>query len=176
MRAPALAVGLTLLGALMVSCSSGTAARSTAGSGKPDGASPSALQLTPVQRRALADRYLAIANPANVRLDAAVDGFREHQRRDLSAAVADLKEQAAVERTFDRHLLEIDFPVQVEMVAVTLVRANEDRADLAVEAATSPTLPALASLAPVRSASDARVEEQVNIIRRQLGLPPADKG
>jgi hypothetical protein len=39
----------------------------------------------------------------------------------------------------------------------------------------SPTLLALAAFAPAQSASDALVEQQVNIIRHQLVLPPADQ-
>jgi hypothetical protein len=110
-----------------------------------------------------------------VRLDAAVDGFRDNQHRDLAAAASDLKQQASVERRFDRDLQEIAFPAQMETVAASLVQANEARADLALRAATSRTLLALASFAPAQSESDARVEQQVNILRHQLGLPPADK-
>lgn len=175
MRTTALAVSLTLLGTLVASCSGGTNGPSAPVSGKPGGASPSSLPLTLVQQRALAERYLAIANPANVQLDAAVDGFRASQHQDLSTAAADLKKQAAIERRFDRDLLKIKFPDQVEVVAAKLVRVNEARADLAIKAAMSPTLLALAAFAPARSASDARVEQEVNLIRRQLGLPPADQ-
>ena len=176
MRLTASAVGLTLLGVLVASCGGGSSAPSASVSGKPTGASPSSVGLRPSQRRALAARYLALASPANARLDAAVDGFHDHERRDLAAAAADLKEQASVERLFDQNLLKVEFPVQIEMVATTLVRANQARADLALEAARAPTLLALASFDPARAASDARVEQQVNVIRRQLGLPPANKG
>lgn len=165
-----------MLGTLAVSCGGGTTAPSASASHQPATAFPSTEQLTTAQARALAERYLAIADPANAHLDAAVDGFREHQGRDLSAAVADLKQQASVERDFDRRLLEIDFPAPVEMVAHKLVQVNEVRADLATEAATSPTLLALSSFGPVRSASDAEVEQQVGSIRRLLGLPPPDQG
>jgi hypothetical protein len=175
MRATASAVGLMLLVMFVAACGGGTGAPSASVSGKPPGASSSSMPLAPVQRRALAARYLAIADPANVALDAAVSRFHEHERRDLTAAAADLKEQASIERRFDRDLLEIDFPVQVGTVAVQLVRTNEPRADLAMDAATSPSLLALASFAPAQAAADARVEQQVNIIRRQLGLPPADQ-
>jgi hypothetical protein len=179
MRVTASALAVMMLGTLVASCGGGTAVPSGPSgpvSRTSAGPCPSTQQLTPVQQRALAERYLAIADPANAHLDAAVDGFREHQRRDLSAAVTDLKQQASVERDFDRHLLEIDFPGPVEMAAHKLVQVNEVRADLATEAATSPTLLALASFAPVRSASDAEVEQQVSAIRRQLGLPPPDQG
>ena len=174
MRTRASAVVLVLLGTLLAACSGGTDNSSRSVSGKLAGTSPAALHLTAAQRRALAERYLAIAQPANAQLEVAVDGFREHQRKSLEAAAADLKGQASIERRFDRELLAIEFPAQVEQIAAKLVQANEVRADLALAAATSTTLAALATFDSVRSASDASVEQQVSALRRQIGLPPPD--
>jgi hypothetical protein len=60
--------------------------------------------------RALAAAYLAIAQPANRRLDAEVNGFTDHQHQDLAAAEAALRAEAATERRFDRLLARIPFP------------------------------------------------------------------
>lgn len=66
---------------------------------------PSAQPTAPAGRgrdvRALARRYLAIAVPANHRLDSEVDGFTSHERNDLAVAERDLRAEAATERWFD---------------------------------------------------------------------------
>jgi hypothetical protein len=55
----------------------------------------------------LAGRYLAIAVPANHRLDSEVDGFTDHERDDLAAAKSDLRAEATTERWFDQRLAEM---------------------------------------------------------------------
>lgn len=175
MRATAWAAGLMALTTLASACGGGPGTRAIAVSSETAGTFSAPVPLPPAQRRALAARYIAIAEPANARLDAAVTRFHEHQSRDLLAATADLKQQASIERRFDQELLTIDFPVLFEMIAMQLVRANEARANLAMDAAMSPSLLALASFEPAQAATDARVEQQVNIIRRQLGLPAAER-
>jgi hypothetical protein len=122
--------------------------------------------------RALAAAYMALALPANHRLDTEVDGFTDHERDNLAAAETDLRAQAATERSFDRQLLKISFPPQIAAVARALVRANQMRIQLTDLQARSVSVTELLSFASRHKAADAAVEGQVRIIRRDLGLPP----
>jgi hypothetical protein len=123
-------------------------------------------------RRALAARYLVIANAGNRRLEADFDPLEKRDRNDLVRAKADLSDAAATERLFDRRLLRIVFPPETERVARDLYRVNQARARLTAAAAASTSLPALRSYEPVLDAANAPVERAVATIRRQLGLPP----
>ncbi len=125
-------------------------------------------------RSALAERYLAIALPANRRLNADFDGFDDHNHDDLGAATADLRAAAATERQFDQRLLRIDLPADSAVIARLMVTANESRARLADEAARSASLAQLRGYAHRLTAANAPVEEAVRALRAQLGLPPPD--
>jgi hypothetical protein len=128
--------------------------------------------LTPAHREALADRYLAIAVPANHRLDHEVEGFADHERSDLAAAEADLRAEAATERGFDRRLAAIPFPPGIAAMARALIQANQSRAALTGRQARSASLARLHSFAAQRRAADAAVEFGARLIRRALALPP----
>jgi hypothetical protein len=131
-----------------------------------------ATPLAPAQREALAHRYLAIAAPANQRLDHEVDRFADHQRSDLAAAQADLRAEAATERRFDRQLAGIPFPHGIAVMARALIRANQSRAALTDREARSVSLAELHSYAARHRAADASVEFGVRLIRQALSLPP----
>jgi hypothetical protein len=122
--------------------------------------------------RALARRYLAIAVPANDRLDAEVTGFTRHERDDLAAAERDLRAEAATERWFDQRLAQIPFPPGIAVTAGALVRVNESRATLTGQQAQSASVTGLRSFADGHKAADAAVEAEVRVIRQALGLPP----
>jgi hypothetical protein len=124
--------------------------------------------------RALADAYLAIAEPANHRLDTEVDGFTDNERDNLALAEADLRAQAATERRFDRKLLKIAFPAPIAAIARALIDANRSRVRLTERQARSASIAQLRSFDGRHKAADAAVEAQVRIIRRYLGLPPPD--
>jgi len=128
--------------------------------------------LAPAQRKALAGRYLAIALPANHRLDHEVDGFTDHQRSDLAAAEADLRAEAATEHWFDRQLAAIPLPPEIAAMARALIQANQSRAALTDRQARSASLTRLHSFAAQHRAADATVEFGVRLIRKSLGLPP----
>jgi hypothetical protein len=122
--------------------------------------------------RALAAAYLAIARPANHRLDVEVEAYADYARNNLAAADAALRAEALTERWFDRHLAAIKFPPTIALTANALVRVNEIRAALTEQQARAPSIPALLSLTRDHQAADAQVEAQVRVIRAQLDLPP----
>src|SRR6266516_4779583 len=146
---------------------------SPAASAQP-GPSASAQPSRSARIRALAARYLAIARPANHRLEIEVDGFRDHRRDDLAKAVADLRAQAATERHFDRRLGRIRFPAAIEAIARRLIRANRSRIALTRREARSVSLAELSTFTRRHRAADAAVEVPVKALRKALGLPPPE--
>jgi hypothetical protein len=127
---------------------------------------------TAAARRALAAQYLMIATAGNRRLEADFDPLDKRDRNDLVRAQADLRDAASTERLFDRRLLRIAFPPEIERVARELYNVNQARARLTAAAAASTTLPGLHSYEPVLNSANGPVERAVATIRRQLGLPP----
>ena len=111
-------------------------------SGHPPG---TAGQASHQESSAAAAEYLAVAEPANRRLDAEVQSYDDHEHRNLAAAEAALRAEAVTERRFDQCLLKIPLPPPAAATARALVRANERRAELAVRQAGSPSLAALQS-------------------------------
>jgi hypothetical protein len=167
-------------GALLVTaCSAPQSSAAPASPTTPTAASSTPTSSLPVglsaaDRGALAKRYLAIALPANRRLDADFDGLDDNDHDDLAAAAADLLAAAATERQFDQRLLRITLPPDIEVIARLMVAANQSRARLTDEAARSASLAQLRGYAPRLTAANAPVEEAVRVLRTQLGLPPPD--
>jgi hypothetical protein len=166
--------GLVLAGAalLAVGCSS-AGAPAVAAPAQASQAAPAGQAISPAQQKAAARSYLAIARPANRRLETDFDGLDDH-RNDLAAAKADLRDAAATERQFDRRLLALKLPAATETVARLLVTANEARTRLTTVAAASTSLSQLHRYEPRLTAANASVEEAVRVIRSQLGLPPPE--
>jgi len=124
--------------------------------------------------KALAAAYMAIAVPANHRLDKEVESYNHHARDNLAIAETDLREEAATERWFDQRLLKIAFPSAIALTARALVRVNDQRIALTTRQARARTISDLLALNASHRAADAAVEAQVRMIRKQLGLPPPD--
>ena len=124
--------------------------------------------------RAMAAKYLAIAQPANRELDHELDGFKDHAKDDLAAARADLRAVAATERQFDRQLIALSFPPRTEPFVRLLYRVNQARATLTSTAAAATSLPELRGYQRRLNAANKPVEDAVRVIRGQLGLPPPD--
>jgi hypothetical protein len=122
----------------------------------------------------LAARYLAVAEPANRRLDHDLDGVEDNERDDLPAAAADLRDAAAAERRFDRQLITITFPAPTERFVRLLVAVNTSRAALTATAADATSLGQLQELGRRLDQANEPVEEAVLVIRDQLRLPPPD--
>lgn len=137
-------------------------------------ASAQAPHRPPRDTKALARAYLAIAEPANHRLDVEVDAYDDAAHHDLAAAASALRAQAATERQFDRELARIGFPPRVAATARALIRVNEIRARLATREANAASIPQLLTFTGAHKVADAQVEAQVRVIRSQLGLPPPE--
>ena len=166
--------GLVLAGAALLAAGCGGAGQPAATSSAPAShAAPSAPALSPAQRKTAARSYLAIALPANRRLDADFDGLDDNHNN-LAAAEAALRDAAATERQFDRRLLALRLPAATETVARLLVTANEARARLTTAAAASTSLSQLHKYEPRLTAANRPVEEAVRVIRSQLDLPPPE--
>ncbi len=122
----------------------------------------------------LAGRYLAVANPANHRLDVEVDGYTDAQHDDLAQARSDLRAEVATEHWFDSHLAAITFPPHTAAIARALILINQQRAAMTALQAQSASLTELRSFNRQHAAADAAVETEVKLIRRALNLPPPD--
>ena len=159
--------------ALLAAGCSGTDRPAATAPAQASPAAPAGQALSPAQRKMAARSYLAIALPANRRLETDFDGLDDH-RGDLAAAQADLRDAAATERRFDRRLLALELPAATETVARLLVTTNEARARLTTAAAASTSLSQLHRYEPRLTAANQPVEEAVRVIRSQLGLPPPE--
>ena len=177
-QAHAAVASLVTAGAVLLTagCASsqppGPAAHSTPAPATP--ATPALATPDAAALRALAARYLAIAQPANRQLDHDFDGLKDNEGDDLAAAEADLRAAAATERRFDRQLVAITFPPQSEPIVHLLVNVNQARAGLSTMAAAAMSLPQLRGYQARLDAANQPVEEAVRVIRSQLGLPPPD--
>jgi hypothetical protein len=125
---------------------------------------------------ALAHRYLAIANPANHRLEVANDGYEKSEHSNLAAATSDLRAEVATETLFDQHLAAIPFPPAMAAIARALIQANQARGALTVRQARSTSLTQIQSFDQRHRAGDAAVEVQVRLLRKALHLPPPSTG
>jgi hypothetical protein len=137
-------------------------------------ATPSGQAIGPAQLKVAASRYLAIARPANRRLEHDFDSLKGLDRNNLAAARADLRDAAATERLFDSRLLGLTLPLPTEAVARLLVNVNQARARLTVVAAGSTSLSQLRRYERRLTAANVPVEQAVGVIRSQLGLPPPE--
>lgn len=164
---------MLLAWALLAAGCGGSSAQPHASSSAPARASPGGRPAA-APRRALAAQYLVIAKAGNRRLEIDFGGLAGRDRHNLRASLADLRDAAATERLFDRRLLAIRFPRVTETVARTLYRVNQARASLTVRIAGSVSLRQLDALRPLLAAANAPVEQQVRLIRRQLGLSPPE--
>jgi hypothetical protein len=124
--------------------------------------------------KALAKAYLAIAEPANHRLDAEVNKYEAERHHDLAAAESALRAQASTERQFDRNLAKIGFPPSIAATARALIGINQIRAGMAEREAKAGSIQELLSYGTQHKMADAQVEAQVRVIRAQLGLPPPE--
>ena len=158
---------------LLTACGTGAPTTSSRASGavSPEHSAASGAAAAAPQS-VLGAEYLAIALPANKRLDHDFDGLEDASGDDLRAATADLRDAAVTERKFDRELIRLQLPPAEKTIARLMVIANTARARLSDRAASSMTLAELRRYLPRLRAANAPVEEAVRVIRGQLDLPP----
>lgn len=120
----------------------------------------------------LAKAYLAIAEPANDKLEQAENSYTFNCRTHLTGAEAALRSEAAIERGFDRQLATIRFPPSIEATATALISVNQIRIAFTLRQAKAGSINALLAFTGGHQAADAEVEAQVRAIRAELGLPP----
>ena len=161
---------LPLLAVVMLAAACASGHSSTSGTTT----NPAASSVAAAQLRGLAARYLAIATVGNRGLDRAFHALDGRDHDHLVAARADLRDAAATERQFDRSLLAISFPSEIEATVKAVVRVNEARASLTSEVANSTTLQQLSRSEQKLPAANDAIVQQVGILRTQLGLPAAE--
>ena len=170
------AVPVTMVAAIAVlaaGCSAGPA--KPASTGRHAASHPATAGLAVgAQRKALAARYLAIAQAGNKRLEVEFDRLHREDRLRLAAAHRDLREIADTERLFDQRLLDIRFPAATERIARFLNWVNQARASMTAAAASSPSLARLRADERRLTEANKPVEQAVAILRSQLGLPPPE--
>ena len=180
-------VATLLVAALLaVGCGSVSASHAPAAAAvRPDRPAASNTVAVPAQaaiatgaaRRRAASGYLAIARPANRRLDRDFDdAVNGDDVGDLAASRADLRDAAATERRFDRQLLALPLAPGTEAIARILVAANQSRARLTEAAARATSLTRLHGFERRLDAANEPVEDAVRVIRSELGLPPPESG
>jgi hypothetical protein len=170
-RVGSVPLGTLALVLLAASCTGGEQAGS-AGTSSARTAASAGTAASPGAMKALAAAYLAIAKPANRRLDSEHDGFSDDEHGDMAEAESDLRAEAATEQRFDRQLSKIRFPPQIAVPVRALIQANARRITLTFRQARSSSVTGLLSFAHRHQAADAAVEAQVKVIRRDLALPP----
>lgn len=139
-------------------------------------AAPTPTAIPSWRLTALASKYLAVAHPANERLDRANDGFEDAQHDDLAAATADLRSEAVTEDWFDQRVSQIPFPPAIAAMVTALVRVNQSRIELTRREARSATITQLRTYLPRHRRADAAVEAEVRQLRAALHLPPPSDG
>ena len=117
--------------------------------------------------------YTNLAAPADQALTADIAGYSLNQHRNLAAAKLSLLKQVQAETSFDNQLGEITFPPAPDPHADLLIAADQKRIKLIRLQMQAKTLRKLRSFNARDLAANAAVEEQVTIIRQDLGLPPA---
>jgi len=159
--------------AVLAGCSSGPARPAPAGKPAVSHSATAGLAAG-APRKALAARYLAIAQAGNRRLEVEFNRLHKEDRLRLAAAHRDLREIAGTERLFDQRLLDIPFPAATDRIARFLNWVNQARAGMTAAAASAPSLERLHTDERRLTEANKPVEQAVAILRSQLGLPPPE--
>jgi hypothetical protein len=117
--------------------------------------------------------YTNLAVPADRALTADIQGYSVAMHSNLAAAKLDLQKQVQAEASFDNQLGGITFPPAPDPHVDLLIAADQKRIKLIKLQMQAKTLRKLRSFNAQDLAANAVVEEQVKIIRQDLGLPPA---
>src|ERR1700691_1016835 len=162
---------LLVIGGLIYAA--GTGARHQAAltaAGCEPGLAPSGLQCTTAPM--LASEVMTVMTPASQQLNADVAAYTASENSDLPAAEAALAAEVTSEHAFDTGLAGIEFPPAIAPIAKALIRADQNRADLAAGQARSSSLNQLRSFNDRVQVASAAVQTEMKLIREAVDSPP----
>jgi hypothetical protein len=119
----------------------------------------------------LADRYLAIAGPADRQLTAEEKSFLASERSNLVAAESDLLAEVTTIQSFDNRLAALAFPGTITATVRSLIRADQSRTSLIARQARSASLKRLQSFDGRVQAANAAVAADANLLSKALNAP-----
>jgi len=117
--------------------------------------------------------YTNLAVPADRAVTADIAGYSNNMHSNLAVAKLYLQKQVQAEASFDDQLGEVTFPAAPDPHADLLIAADQKRIKLIKSQMEAKTLRKLRSFNAQDLAANAVVEQQVKIIRQDLGLPAA---
>jgi hypothetical protein len=117
--------------------------------------------------------YTNLSVPADQALTADINGYSHDMVSNLAAAKLDLQKQVQAETSFDNQLGDITFPPAPDPHVDLLIAADQKRIKLIRLQMQARTLRKLRSFNAQDLAANAVVEQQVKIIRQDLGLSAA---
>jgi hypothetical protein len=119
----------------------------------------------------LADRYLAIAGPADRQLAAEEKSFLASERGNLIAAESDLLAEVTTIQSFDKHLAAIPFPAAITTTVHALILDDRRRVSLIARQARTASLKRLQSFDRRVQAANAAVAAEANLLSKALNAP-----
>jgi hypothetical protein len=119
----------------------------------------------------LADKYLAIAGPADRQLNAEEKSFLASERSNLVAAESDLLAEVTTIRSFDQRLAALAFPAAITATVRALIRADQSRTSLIARQARSASLKRLQSFDGRIQAANAAVAADASLLSKALNAP-----
>ena len=161
---------LLLLGALLYA--TGVGQRHTAALAAADcepNLSPSGQQCT--TQPMLAAEYAALLAPASQQLTTDAVAYEANEGDHLAVAEAALTAEAATERALGRSLAAFPFPPGIAPIAKGLIQANQARATLTAEQASSSSLTRLRSFNHRLQLAAAAVQTEMTLVRTAVDAP-----
>jgi len=119
----------------------------------------------------LADRYLAIAGPADRQVTAEEKSFLASQRSNLVAAESDLLAEVTTIQSFDNRLAALAFPAAITPTVRALLLADKSRTSLIARQARSASLKRLRSFDGRVQAANTAVAAEANLLSKALNAP-----
>ena len=131
--------------------------------------SPSGQQCT--TQPMLAAQYAALLAPASQQLTTDAVAYEANEGGHLAVAEAALTAEAATERALGRSLAAFPFPPGIAPIAKGLIQANQARATLTAEQASSSSLTRLRSFNHRLQLADAAVQTEMTLVRTAVDAP-----
>jgi hypothetical protein len=119
----------------------------------------------------LAADYAALLAPASQQLTTDAAAYEANEGAHLAVAEAALTAEAATERSLGRSLAAFPFPPAIAPIAKGLIQANQARAALTAEQASSTTLTRLRSFNRQIQLANAAVQKEMTLVRTAVDAP-----